>query len=279
MKRYVRIASLFMLATSLVACDFMDQLLTVNVFDSELKLTASDVSNMSTSELTEEARSPDFYDALEADPAVLDAVLDNVNSVLGTDEDLDPPPTVSGVEGQEAAILGAHVWIYTSPAGDLINNVVSNLDMLKAQSPDPDIAYIIETLVPPSVYAGGEIVRSGFITMIDALESAAVYYNALGASLAGAEYSTDTANPGQIAQNAVVAALVSALDVPVGYIGDGTPSKAEYLYDLIMDSTGTIPEPLSYEMPGTDDGGDPPVYTPLGNILLAAGFDPAQFGL
>ncbi|TFG79264.1 MAG: hypothetical protein E4H20_12160, partial [Spirochaetales bacterium] len=111
MKRLFGIILITALALSVASCDFLDTLLSVNIFDSPLKLTASDASDMSVSELSDLADSPDFFDAVAGDQALEDAVFDQVDDVLN-----DAGATVA--EKQQAAILWTEVLIYTTPAGE-----------------------------------------------------------------------------------------------------------------------------------------------------------------
>ncbi len=274
MKKSMHLLLVVALALPLAGCDFLDRLLSVNLFDSELTLSVAEVSEMTVEELQEEARSPDFYDLLESDPAIEDEVLDEADDTIA-----DPASTTTEV--QDAAILGAHVEIYTSPAGDLIDNLVDNLDVL-SDPPldgfgDPDIAAILELLVPPSVMVGGVIQEAAFLDMIDSLLDAADYFEVLGMELAGGGYDTDYANPGQIAQNALVAALVAAIDVPADYllVNPGA-TTGDYLFDLL--SGEPVTEPSGFSFPSFDPA-DPEYDESLHNIFLAAGLDPADFGL
>jgi len=278
MKKSMHLLLVVALALPLAGCDFLDRLLSVNLFDSELTLSVAEVSEMTVEELQEEARSPDFYDLLESDPAIEDEVLDEADDTIA-----DPASTTTEV--QDAAILGAHVEIYTSPAGDLIDNLVDNLVVLSDPPVDgfgdPDIAAILELLVPPSVMVGGVIQEAAFLDMIDSLLDAADYFEVLGMELAGGGYDTDYANPGQIAQNALVAALVAAIDMPLTYDDDGDPltnppSMSNYLFDLLTGEP--VDAPVDYSFPSLDPV-DPEYDESLHNIFLAAGLDPADFGL
>lgn len=276
MKKSLRLIVVFLIGIGMAGCDFLDTLLTTNIFDTDLKLTASEVSGMSVAELAELAQSPDFFDLIESDPAVGQAVIDQVMDVLAD------PASPQG-EYQDAAILGAAVVINTSAAGDLINNITNNIDIISdppMNGSDPDIAAIIEQLVPPSVYANGVIQEAAFIEMIDALYAADFFYDALGLSLGSGVYDASYSNPGEIAQNAFVASLVGAIVMPEPYASDPQETMGSYLYDLLV--VGGTPEPAGFAFPvldPSDPGYDPVVDGPLYNIFMAAGIDPAAFGM
>lgn len=118
----------------------------------------------------------------------------------------------------------------------------------------------MELILPDSVFAAGEINDgAAFIAMIDALVAADAYYEELGTAMVDASYAEDSdIVPGDVAQSAIVAAMVSNIVPPVGYTTTG-----EYLLDLINEEPGT-PE-ITFNMDSVL--GD----ASLSNILAAAG--------
>ena len=258
MKRLAVAAIVALLTLSLASCDFLDQLLSVNLFDAPLKLSAADMADKSLDELSQLSESPDFYDAVWGDAALMAAVTDQADAgVLSGD-----PATV-----QQAAILGADLYIYGSGADALINNVIAQYESFSGDPPDDptEIEAFLTTLVPASLLAD----EAAFVAMINALVDADDYFQDLGASVGTDPYDYGGANAGEIAQNALVAAFVAAFDPAVDLPGSWTGANpggtlGEYLFDLL-----TVPAtdaPASYTPPDTSAG-----Y--LFNILSAAGID------
>jgi hypothetical protein len=249
MKRLAAVAIVALLILSLASCDFLDQLLSVNLFDAPLKLSAADIADKSLDELSQLSGSPDFYDAVWGDAALTAAVLDQADAgVLSGD-----PATV-----QQAAILGADLYIYGSGADALINNVIAQYESFSGDPPDDpaEIEAFLNTLVPASLLAD----EAAFVAMINALVEADAYYQNLSDPVG---VDPELVNAGEIAQNALVAAFVAEI-VPHGnwVIANPSGTLGEYLFDLL-----TIPAtdaPTTYAPPNTSTG-----Y--LGNILSAAG--------
>jgi hypothetical protein len=244
MKRLAAVAIVALLTLSLASCDFLDQLLSVNLFDAPLKLSASDIAAKSLDELSQLSESPDFYDAVWGDTALMTAVRDQADAgVLSGD-----PATV-----QQAAILGADLYIYGSGADALINNVIAQYESFSSNPPSTtgEIEAFINTIVPASLLAD----EAAFVAMINALVEADTYFQALGGSIGTDPYDYGGANAGEIAQNALVAAFVAGVTPPSGDLGN-------YLYDLLTDPLTPSP---TFTEPVTTSG------SYLGNILSAAG--------
>ncbi|HAE20846.1 MAG TPA: hypothetical protein DCG47_00770 [Spirochaetaceae bacterium] len=241
-----------LITLSLASCDFLDQLLSANLFDAPLKLSASDISAKSLDDLSRLSQSPDFYEAVWGDSALMAAVEAKVTTGLGSGD----PATA-----QQAAILGADLYIYGSGADGLINNVLAQYESLSSNPPDDssEIEAFLNDLVPASLLAN----EAAFVAMINALVIADGYFQDLGASIGTDPYDYGGANAGEIAQNALVAAFITVIAPPASWTGvNPGGTLGEYLFDLL-----TIPAtaaPTTYTPPDTSGG-----Y--LGNILSAAG--------
>jgi hypothetical protein len=97
------------------------------------------------------------------------------------------------------------------------------------------------------------------VAMINALVEADAYYRNLSDPVG---VDPELVNAGEIAQNALVAAFVTAIEPPASWWGDPLDIGA-YVFDLLTDPLNTDP-PDSFTTPNTSAG-----Y--LGNILSAAG--------
>jgi len=248
MKRSMSILIALALMVSLASCTFLDELLSVNIFEETFELSAADAASASVGDLLAQSESEAFYKTVGSDPAVKTAVLGKTADIIN--------PVNSGdfttFEIQEAGILGASVIIYTSPAGDLLANAAGLAD-----SPTEGISTIDELLdlvLPASVYSGDVLDETAFREMIDAFVDANAYYEAIGSNLDG-DYLTTSASAGDIAVGAFIAAAIGGLTIPVEYTDAG-----EYLYAVLTDDAITPPDFVS---PNTDTG-----Y--LANILDAA---------
>jgi hypothetical protein len=220
MKRSMSILSTLILALSLASCTFLDDLLSINFFAESMELSASDVQNLSISELLVKSDSNAFFKAVKADTDVKTAILGITAGVIH-----DEAATPRAV--QEAGILGANVLIYTSPAGDLLANAAKLVDGVEEGATMDEVLALI---LPTSIYSGGVVVNaSAFLTMITAFEQANAYFVALGDSLAegSGEYATSVANAGDIAMGAFICAVLDNLVVPGG--GD----LGQYLLDAL----------------------------------------------
>jgi hypothetical protein len=245
MKRSLVVLIAFAMALSLASCTFLDQLLSVNLFEETMELSAADVNSSSVGELLVLSESESFFEALEADPAAEAAVLAMTLDVVTTSSD--------PLEIQEAGILGANVLIYTSPAGDLLANATGLADA------DPagitDMEELLDLIMPDSVYTGsGEISEGPFVEMVNAFVEAYDYYFAIGTSLATTELVPE-GSAGDLAVGAFIAAAINEITNPGPY-----PTMGDYLYAAL---TNPLVAPPLFEDPETDTG-----Y--LANILNAA---------
>lgn len=245
MRRFLSILLALLLVTGLASCTFLDDVLKVNIFAESIELSVSEVQQLDIRELLEQSDSKAYMAAIKSSAAVKNAVLEKALAVI---ED----PSASARAVQEAGILGARVLINTSPAGELLANVITLADGLPET---PTMEDLLDRIMPESVYAGsGQIAEAPFVSMINALVDADVYYRAIGENLE-ADYLATAVSPGDIAIGAFFAAVITGIEVPGGYTTVG-----DYLYAALTDEEVSPPD---FESPDTDSG-----Y--LANILDAA---------
>jgi len=262
MKRTTTIAMVTAIALMMTGCDALDAVLGFNMFESFAAVDADEIADADAKTLVELSDSDSFYDALEGDAALKDATLVKIDDAMAV---ADP----SSSTYQELAVLAANIELQTTPAWDLINNVSSLIpDLLEGIVPDIDsFDEIIDDLVPASARnPDGTINETAFSSMIEGLLSANAYYVELGSAVS-TEYTNDPdeiagQTPGDIAQSAVITAIIVGIDPPTGY------TTSTYLYALLtdpaIDATTTPPDAFIY--PDIDTG------TYLSNIIAAAGY-------
>lgn len=264
MKRTIMIVLAIAVALSMTACSALDALLSVNVFAPFAGVSASAIEKATPDELVEMSESESFYETLADDPELKD-------SVLATIEDAMDAEPASSASYQELAVLAANIELQTTPAGDLINNVGDLIGSLisgdtSSGGEEQDFGDMITSLMPPEVVAeDGTVNQEAFIDMINALDAANVYYEQLGLAIGDTGYAEGSdISAGDVAQAALVSALVSGITVPAGY-EDTYPTTGDYLYALLTDSSGAVPE-SEMDMTALES-----VY--MTNLLAAAGLD------
>lgn len=262
MNRMTTIALVSALAMTMTGCDALDAILGYNMFASFAAVDAKEIAKADAATLVELSDSDSFYDTLEGDAALKDTTLTKIDVAMDA---ADP----SSSTYQELAVLAANIELQTTPAWDLINNVSSLVpDLLEGIIPDIDsFDGIIDGLVPASARSpDGTINEAAFSTMIAGLLSANDYYVDLGSAIS-TEYENDPdtisgQTTGDIAQSAVVAAIIAGIDPPDGY------TTSTYLFALLtdpaIDTTSTPPDGFDY--PEVDSG------SYLSNIIIAAGY-------
>lgn len=225
MKRYLQLAAVAALALSLASCDALDKLLAVNLFYTPLEVSASDIQGMSLDELARRAESPEFYTLVYGDPDAKAAFEAKITAGLGSSD----PATK-----QQSAILGADMLIYGSGADIIINNVINSMASILESPPTTAGGFqsLIEAIVPPAVLADPD----AFKMTINAMVEAAGYYDQLGASIGTGDYAYGGVNAGEIAMNALVAAIVNSVD------SSEFPSPGDCFYYLVTDSNPDLPE-------------------------------------
>lgn len=251
MKRTMTIVLLAALALSLSGCEGLDAILSVNVFGGLAGVSPDAIAEAEPADLLVMSGSPSFYEALADDPAAKTAALATIDTAL---------TTAVGADKEKLLVLAATIEIRSTPAVDLIDNVGGVLESLMgggdAASEEIDPEDLMADLVPPAALESPE----AFAVMYNALVNADTYYQSLGEDLgADAVYESDV-SAGDIAQTALIAAVVVAIEPPATYTG----TDAQYLYELITDPDNT-PAPDTFTMPDMETG-----Y--LANILAAANF-------
>ncbi len=260
MKRFAILLLVIAFVLPFTACSMLDDLMSKNALAgiSKPNLTSDKVAEMSSTELYQDSQSPSFYTALAEDPALAAATLANVDAVLASG-------TATDAQIQEAALVGASVMLETTQAAPLIDNIVALLPSLAGgdsttTNPMDSATALIEAIMPTNP-DGTELSEAEFTDMINALVTANDYFVQLGDSLdPAAGYTDPTMNAGEIAQNALVAAIVSSIEPPAG------TDLGTYLYDL-MNPVAGAPAPVAPEVVIPDAAAG----SALGNLLAAAG--------
>lgn len=255
MKRTTTIALVAAIAITMTGCDALDAVLGYNMFSSLAAVDAKEISEADAETLVELSDSDSFYDTLEDDAALKGTTLIKIDTAIGG--------SIDSATDQELAVLAANIYLQTTAAGDLINNVSSLMvELIDEPTPDySDLERIISGLVPDSLKGSdGTIDQVAFLAMITALEEADAVYQDLGGAIGTGGYASGTdIVAGEIAQNALLAAVIAAVVPPTGTTG-------AYLYALLTEPA--TPDPDSSVFPAF------PVMTSgsyLGNILVAAG--------
>lgn len=255
MKRTTTIALVAAMALTMTGCDALDAVLGFNMFASLAAVDSKEISEADAATLVELSDSDSFYDTLEDDAALKGTTLTKISDAIGV--------SIDSAADQELAVLAANIHLQTTAAGDLINNVSSLIvDLIDEPTPDyTDLEGIISGLVPDSIKSSdGSIDQDAFLAMIIALEEADVVYQDLGGAIITGAYASGTdIVAGEIAQNALLAAVIAAVVPPTGTTG-------AYLYALLTEPT--TPDPDSSVFPAFPDMTS---GSYLGNILAAAG--------
>ncbi|PKL07732.1 MAG: hypothetical protein CVV51_12575 [Spirochaetae bacterium HGW-Spirochaetae-7] len=256
MKRTVTLVLAVALALSMTGCEALDAILNVNLFSSMAAVKAADIEGADAGTLLELSASPSFYAALSGSPSTKTSALATIDGALGGSL---PPATE-----QELLALAAEIELRTTPAWDLVNNIGSLLSKLISGEPidEANLENVIRGILPDSVLgAGGVINETAFLSMIAGLELAYLRYDDLGNAIGTGGYADGSdVIAGDIAQSAIVAAMVATIARPVSY--GGTQTTGAYLYALLL---GTADPPDTFDF-------DAMTSVPsLANILSAAG--------
>jgi len=226
-----------------------------NVFEGLYTLevpSAAELGTMAVADLERLAEDPDFFEALSADPAKEQAVLDNLAPQF-SDGTADTP------EEQRAAALYAEVLLRTSGADGIVAGLAGYLasaDGFAQFDTDPSAA--LSGLFGQSLPTLAEIEA-----MVTALDRAWDAYEAIGAGLGTAPLD-ESLNAGDLAFNAALAAALQGVTVTSG----GT--LAEFIHASIQGTAGGFT--ATFE----DDIFSEPA---MSNLLSAAGIDPSDLGL
>lgn len=259
MKRIGTIVLVVAVALAISGCSALDALLQVNILKSFAAVSPDEIKSADSAELLDLSASSSFYETLTGDAATKNAALATIDASIGLGIDT--------ATDQELAVLAADIELRTTPAFDLVNNVGSLISDLISGATLPDETTLKGTLLdllPASVLeSGGSIDEAAFLSMVDGLVAANDYYDALGAAIGPDGYASGTdISAGDVAQSAIVAAMVASVDIPDEFTPTNVDNPiGEYLYALL--TVGTTPIPSPYAFPSTSTG-------PLGNLLAAA---------
>lgn len=260
MKRVLTIVLAISIGLSMTACDMLDRVLQVNIFEPFSAVSEKDISSADAATLLALSGSESFYKTLASAPEKKAEVLVKLDAAIAN-------PDTPTATRQELLVLAAQIELQTTPAGDLVNNIGGLINELMAKGSQPsgdgmDLGKLIESIIPKSVASNGTVNRDAFIAMINGLDGANDYFMALGNSIPGGAYDNSAnVSAGDVAQGAVVAAIIAGIEPPVGY-----DSTGGYLYDLLKDPDNTPPPAKEFAMPDFKTG-----Y--LNNLLRAAKLD------
>lgn len=240
-------------------CSALDALLQVNILKPLATVSPAEIKSADASTLLELSASSSFYTTLAGDAATKTAALDTIDTSIGG--------SIDGATDQQLAVLAATIELKTTPAFDLVNNVGSLISDLINGATMPDESTLKDTLLgllPSSVLgSGGTINEAAFLSMVDGLVAANDYYDALGTAIGTDGYASGTdISAGDVAQGAIVAAMVASVIIPGTFTTTNLENPiGEYLFALL--TVGGTPTPGTYAFPSTSTG-------PLGNLLAAA---------
>ncbi len=259
MKRLGIILLTSAVALAMSGCSALDALLQVNILKSFAVVSSDEIKSADSATLLDLSASASFYETLAGDAATKTAALDTIDTALDG--------SISGATDQELAVLAATIELKTTPAFDLVNNVGSLLSDLIGGAAMPDASNLKTTLLdllPASVLgSGGSINEAAFLSMVDGLVAANRYYDALGGAIGTGGYASGAdISAGDVAQGAIIAAMVASVDIPATFTTTNLDNPiGEYLYALLTDAGTPIPD--SYDFPDTTTGS-------LYNLLAAA---------
>lgn len=252
MKQTLFILTTIVILLTLTACDGIDKILQTNVFSELGKVSTKEIKNASADELVELGKSDSFFKTLNDDPGLTQEVLATIDSAITGSSD---PGT-----RQNLNILAAEIHLQTSGGATLVNNIANLLSNPSGFEDISDPEGFFVGLLPAGIVVNGKIQESAFVALINGFVAANTYYEGLNVALSGG-YKDPDVNPGEVAQNAIVAAIISSIADAAS--GSSTPGKN--LYDAITGDSPTISEPdfgILFDSSG-----------PIGDILIAAGLE------
>lgn len=252
MKRTLFVLSAIIILLTFTACEGLDKILQTNVYSGLGKVSAKEISKADADTLVELGKSDSFYDTLKGDPALTGDVLATINAALAGANNEDT---------QNLSMLAAEIHLQTSGGAVLVNNIASilaNPDGLDSLQTPAQLEDFFIGILPPGIVSGGNIQQAGFVALIDGFVAANTYFTQLNGALGSGGYADSDARPGEIAQAAIVTALVSS--IANSATGSGTPGEKLYAF---TQGSGSFTEP--------DFGGS--FFNSISNILAAARLD------
>ncbi len=261
MKRTLFVLSAIIILLTFTACEGLDKILQTNVYSGLGKVSAKEISKADADTLVELGKSPSFFDTLKGNPGLTSDVLDTINDAIGK--------ASSAEDKQNLNMLAAEIQLQTSGGAVLVNNIASilanpqGLDGL--DNPD-DLEGFFISILPPGIVSGGVIQEAGFVALINGFVAANEYYEALDGALGSGGYADSDVSPGEVAQAAIVSALVSTIAKSVE--GVSGSSAGEKLYAFTQGTGGTFTK-LDF---------DNSFFDSISNILAAASLPEFGFG-
>lgn len=265
------LASIFLLGSC-------DAILGFNLFEGMVQ--AGVVGNIEKAETADdymaESDADNFIEALEETDKVEEAVA-ALEEVYDPDGDPETPPPGDPAEAQEAAAVAAEIMIYTTPAGEVVDNIIEVIAGDPAALNVDDPATLVAAIIPPAISGDPVAFEETILGFLDAWEA----YAALGASITGGELATDEVQAGDLI---IAAAIGAALDqimteyyvglIPVVY-ADEDAARVALAADLFALFDGDPLNDPDYSLMADPTTTFLAEGSPLANILLAAGFDVA----
>jgi len=257
MKKTAGLLFVVAVAIALTGCDaFFEMNLFEGFEKGGLVPDTATIEAMTVTDIENLAQSDSFYEelALEGNSGTKDTFITQLEGIIA---DPDSTPT----EVQTAALIESNIYLMTTSASDATNNLVNYL----TENSNPDyttfdqtsITGFVDAIVPAEAMADPLV----FTAMIEAYEAS---YNSLmiyGSMIEdpNADPAVDMAVPGEIAMNAMMCALVTAID-PV----DPSQTTAEVLLLLLADDVANDPS-VTFDTTMVEGN------TALSNILIQAG--------
>jgi hypothetical protein len=239
--------------------------LTFNLFstlDTPATPSVENLAAMQDAELlvavTDLLESDSFYQDIAEDDEVRAAVLDNLSEIYagGSDADL--------ADQQQASLLVAEIELNSTAAGEVTDDFVNVItEILDAPQESGTPEEFTETIVA-QVFS--DVTAENFDDTLDALLAASEAYTFYGESLddSGEVVVPEDSNAGAVAQNAVVAILISEI---VDVDGDQPELLSIEEFEAIVINDEPFPEDFALE------GNPMEENLALANILNASGFE------
>ena len=217
MKRILKVVVLIGAVFALFGCE---ALLSFNLFstlDTPETPTADQLNDMGNAELlsavTELLETDSFMQDIAEDEEIRTALLDNLSEIYdeGSDADIE--------DQQQASLLVAEIELNSTAAGGVVDDFVKVMDEILEDPPESGSPEELAETVVAAIFA--DVTEDNFDETLDALLAAADAYTFYGESLddSGEVVAPEDSNAGAVAQDAVVAILISEI-VDVDGSGD-----------------------------------------------------------
>ena len=246
----------------LIGCE---EILTFNLFstiDTPETPSVSDLKAMGDAELlaavTDLVESDSFYQDIAEDDKVRNAVLTNLSEIYADDSDADL------ADQQQAALLVAEIELNSTAAGEVVDDFVNVVTEILEEPPESGTVEEFAETIVTQVFA--DVTEDNFDETLDALFAAADAYTFYGESLddSGEVVTPEDSNAGAVAQDAVVAILISKI---VDIDGDQPELLSIEEFEAIVIDDEPFPADFAIEENPLEEN------TALVNILAASGMD------